>query len=130
MIRSIYIDKFILLMPLLYPPLKVMQAASHPPVALYSFFLTSLLETVRLNICECLVASYRQLSLTAATEILMFSNVDDTAEFFRSNYPDIPLSADSVSFTQQKATKTTEESKSHRLIDQTLAYAAELERIV
>ena len=49
-----------------------MSSASHPPVEFYSFFLTSLLETVRINIGECVASSYRSLTLTAAKKVLMF----------------------------------------------------------
>jgi 26S proteasome regulatory subunit N12 len=53
---------------------QVLVAAANPPVKFYSFFLTSLLETVRINIGECVSSAYDSLTLTAATKILMFEN--------------------------------------------------------
>ena len=53
---------------------QVMSAAANPPVEYYSFFLKSLLETVRVNIGDCVAASYGSLNLAAATKILMFSS--------------------------------------------------------
>ena len=51
-----------------------MAAAAHPPVEYYTFFLKSLLETVRLNIGECAAASYSTLTIAAATKVLMFNS--------------------------------------------------------
>ena len=51
-----------------------MAAAALPPVEHYTFFLKSLLETVRVNIGECAAASYSVLSIEAATKVLMFNN--------------------------------------------------------
>ena len=53
---------------------QVLIAASRPPVELYSFFLNSLLETVRLNIGECLAAAYESISVQIATKMLMYEN--------------------------------------------------------
>jgi hypothetical protein len=52
---------------------KVLSAAAHPPVPTYSFFLKSLLETVRLNIGECLAAAYTQILIPSACKLLMFN---------------------------------------------------------
>lgn len=71
---------------------KVMRAAAAPPVPHYSFFLGSLLLTVRLNICECVLASYRDLTPQAAMGILMFSSLEETVEFFADNFPDLQVS--------------------------------------
>ena len=46
-------------------------AAASPPTKYFSFFFTSLLKTVRINIGECVAAAYINLTLTAATKILM-----------------------------------------------------------
>ena len=54
--------------------LQVMAAAALPPVEYYTFFLKSLLETVRINIGECAAASYSVLTIEAATKVLMFTN--------------------------------------------------------
>lgn len=51
---------------------QVLVAAAHPPIQYYSFFLASLLETVRINIGECAAAAYESIGLAAATKLLMF----------------------------------------------------------
>jgi hypothetical protein len=51
----------------------VLAAAAQPPVTYYSFFVKSLLETVRINIADCAASAYSHLSLNAATKILMFN---------------------------------------------------------
>ena len=53
---------------------RVMEAAAHPPVDYYAFFLTSLLETVRTNIAECVAAAYHTITLDAITKVLMFNH--------------------------------------------------------
>lgn len=54
--------------------LQVMMAAANPPTPYFNFFLTSLLETVRINIGECAAAAYTDLSIAAATQLLMFES--------------------------------------------------------
>ena len=53
---------------------RVMEAAAHPPVEYYAFFLTSLLETVRMNVAECVAAAYHTITLDALTKVLMFQH--------------------------------------------------------
>ena len=62
-----------------------MAAAAHPPVEYYTFFLKSLLETVRINIGECAAASYSTLTIAAATMLFMFNNEKVITEFFLSS---------------------------------------------
>lgn len=114
---------------------QVMQAAAAPPVELYSFFLTSLLETVRLNICECALAAYSSLTPEAAMKILMFNTLEETTQFFNDHYPelDVTPTSEMIDFRAQsdsQAGHKSEDIPSLKLINQTLAYAAELERIV
>jgi len=59
---------------MLISPPQVLLSAASPPTKYFSFFLTSLLETVRINIGECVAAAYIQLTIAAATKILMFDN--------------------------------------------------------
>ena len=109
---------------------QVMSAASLPPVDYYSFFLKSLLETVRINIGECAAASYTSLTVAEATKILMFGSEKETVEFIQTNYPDWTISGNTtISLQGSKAAKSNE-IPSLKLIAQTLSYATELERIV
>lgn len=58
---------------------RVMEAAAHPPVEYYAFFLTSMLETVRSNVAECVAAAYQTISLDAITQVLMFQRREVTS---------------------------------------------------
>lgn len=114
-----------------------MQAAAAPPVEYYSFFLTSLLETVRLNICECVLAAYRSLTPQAAMQMLMFTSQQETLDFFSDHYPELQVSAatETIDLRLQSqqgggAGHKSDEVPSLKLINQTLSYATELERIV
>ena len=108
---------------------QVMSAASVPPVDYYSFFLKSLLETVRINIGECAAASYTSLTVAEATKILMFATEKETIEFIKTNYPGWVITGNNVSLQGTKTAKSNE-IPSLKLISQTLTYATELERIV
>lgn len=108
---------------------QVMAASAQPPVEYYSFFLTSLLMTVRINIGECAAASYSTLTLAAATKILMFHSDNETIDFVSENYPDWSLVGGVYDLCATKTVRS-EEIPSLRLIAQNLAYATELERIV
>ena len=50
----------------------MLEAAANPPVDAFAFFLTTILETVRINIADCAAAAYKTLTVSAATRILMF----------------------------------------------------------
>eukprot|EP01041_Mallomonas_annulata_P011590 gene11590-24262_t len=107
---------------------QVMVAASHPPVDLYSFFLTSLLETVRINIAECIASSYRSLTITAAKDILMFTSNEETRDFIADQHPDWNIQNDIIELRQSKISKS-DGIPAMKLALQNLSYATELERI-
>lgn len=108
---------------------QVLVAAAHPPVPQYSFFLTSLLETVRVNIGDCISAAYTNITLAAATQMLMFNKNQETKDFVADFYPDWTIEKDVIYPTGAKAAKS-DEIPSLRLISQNLSYATEMERIV
>mmetsp|Transcript_25423 Transcript_25423/g.25669 ORF Transcript_25423/g.25669 Transcript_25423/m.25669 type:complete len:264 (+) Transcript_25423:197-988(+) len=108
---------------------QVMEAAAHPPVEYYSFFLTSLLETVRTNIAECAAASYRTLSVTAAKDILMFSTEQETLDFIADQHEDWNVMKDVIEMKKMKAVRA-DGIPAMKLVQQNLSYATELERIV
>eukprot|EP01038_Epipyxis_sp_PR26KG_P004505 gene4505-6365_t len=108
---------------------EVLAAAARPPIKYYSFFLKSLLETVRINIGDCCAASYNNLSLASATKILMFNQMEETLDFIRTYYPSWQIEGNQIGFINTKSVKS-DEIPSLKLISQTLSYATELERIV
>ena len=126
-----------------------MDAAAHPPCKSFSVFLAKLLRTVRINIGECAAASYRTLTIAAASDILMFNSeqvyikmlycardvthfcfcVQETLAFIEENYPHWEINNNIISLCSVKVNKS-EEIPAMKLISQTLSYASELERIV
>ena len=79
-----------------------------------------------------MLASYHSLTLQGATDILMFTSPNETLEFLNTKHPELQVDGDIMDLQAYKgdAVKLEEGRKSHRLIEQTLTYAAELERIV
>lgn len=111
---------------------QVTQAASKPPSHLYSFFLKSLLETVRVSIAECAEASYATLSLASAKEILMFDSETEAREFLTEKCSHWAESS-SGHFRLKEPTPeapSAEDVPSQELISQVLSYASEMDRIV
>ena len=108
---------------------QVLSAAENPPVAYYSFFLRSLLKTVRVNVGDCAAAAYRTLEVSAATRMLMFHSDQETLHFVSETYPGWTVEGTVIHL---QGTKTTSKSEipSVKLIQQQLTYANELERIV
>lgn len=112
---------------------QVMVAAAHPPIQYFTFFLKSLLETVRINIGECVASAYEKISVTAATQILMFNQDVDSLAFVEEFFDEWRVDTEtSMIYPTGGATKVpkSEEIPSMRLISQNLSYATELERIV
>jgi len=108
---------------------EVMSEAATPPFSHYTFFLKSLLETVRVNIVDCISASYKSLTLSGATEILMFTSTEETKTFIHDFHPEWKIEGDLIDVAGHAALNS-EEIPSMKLIEQTLTYATELERIV
>jgi 26S proteasome regulatory subunit N12 len=108
----------------------VLESAANPPASQFSFFLSSLLETVRINIGDCVSSAYSSLKVSSATKILMFQRDNETLDFIASNYPDWRVSTDGVIYLNETKTVKSDEIPSMKLIAQTLSYATEMERIV
>lgn len=120
---------------------QVMESARNAPCRHYSFFLSSLMETVRINVAECIQAAYKSLTLRAAMQLMMFNVQDGAAaaealSFIQKSFPHWTVvrgaDADSttIEFTPKVASTASEEIPSHKIMHQVLTYAAELERIV
>lgn len=112
---------------------RVLEAALNPPVEAFQFFLSSLKETVRTNIGECMAAAYSSIDLPAASKLLMFSSTQETVDFISTTYPDWEVLGGVISFAPSASAGSAyrlEEGVANRLIAQTLSYATELERIV
>lgn len=108
---------------------QVMTAARNPPDELYTYFLSSLFETVRSSVAECASVSYPSLTVKAFQDILMLPSLEETTSFLTSHFPTWIIKNDAIEFEKPKSLKS-DGISSGRIILQTLAYATELERIV
>lgn len=110
---------------------EVMSAAKHPPVELFTFFLGSLLTTVRANIAECAETAYTSLTVASAKEVLLCTTEAEAQAFIAANCDNWVLQGNTYTLkpTTQKIFSA-EDISSQSLISQSLDYATELDRIV
>jgi 26S proteasome regulatory subunit N12 len=110
---------------------QVLQTAQSPPVPYYSFFVSSLLETVRSSIAECMQAAYKSLLVSDAMKLLMFNSEKETMDFITANYEHWNISAsDSIQFATKEQVQMSDAIPSFKVMREVLSYASELERIV
>merc|ERR1712159_450705 len=108
---------------------KIAQRQSALPDPSYEYFMSMLMDTVRDEIASCAQSAYASLSAAEAAMLLGFSNVKDFEAYARDR--EWPLDADgSVVFNEDAKPANAEDIPSASLINQTLLYAKELERIV
>ena len=108
---------------------KIAQRQSALPDPSYEYFMSMLMDTVRDEIASCAQSAYASLSAAEAAELLGFSNVKDFEAYARDR--EWPLDADgSVVFNEDAKPANAKDIPSASLINQTLLYAKELERIV
>ncbi len=108
---------------------QVLAAKSAMPSAVFSFFMDSIVETVRAAIAECAGVAYASLSLDAAQELLMLESRADLLGFIQTSHPEWVVDGAVITFASPAGAKSTEVPSS-RLISEVLNYATELERIV
>ena len=110
---------------------QVMTAAAQPPFESYGFFLSSLLETVRVNIADCAEVSYNTITPSALKEILMFSSEKEALQFIGEHYPNWDQEGNVFKLKPEvQKLSSASDISSQKLITQTLTYASELDRIV
>lgn len=100
-----------------------------PPYPEYSFLLQSLQTTVRMNIGECVAASFASLSVLSAQHLFLLSSAEETVAFVDQYYPQWQLVNNMFQIRVNNQSKA-ESIPSMKLITQALSYATELERIV
>lgn len=108
---------------------QILSAKSTMPSPTFSFFMDSIVETVRYSVAECAEVAYSNLSLKSAQQLLMIDSKDDLLMFIQSNRPDWMVENDLITFQSTNGAKSSD-IPSMRLISETLNYATELERIV
>lgn len=113
---------------------KVLSARKGMPSPFYGFFMDKLTQTVRDDIADCAAASYSSLPIAAAQRLLMLDSAADTLAWVRSSKPDWVVAAGGViqfaGTSGGRGRGGVEKLPVDALIANTLAYAADLERIV
>lgn len=109
---------------------RVLSARQTVPHETYVYFMDLLAKTVRDEIAGCSEKAYDYLSTTDAKEILMFSSDGELSQYIMEEHPEWEIKNGCVYFQKAKESQPCKEIPSLQLINQTLNYAKELERIV
>ncbi|CAA3008685.1 26S proteasome non-ATPase regulatory subunit 8 homolog A-like [Olea europaea var. sylvestris] len=109
---------------------RVLSARKTLPHETYDYFMDLLAKTVRDEIAGCNEKAYDSLSVNDAQQILLFSSDQELVEYIKVEHPEWEIKNGFVYFKQARESEPCKEIPSLQLINQTLSYARELERIV
>ncbi|XP_038992646.1 26S proteasome non-ATPase regulatory subunit 8 homolog A-like [Hibiscus syriacus] len=109
---------------------RVLSARQNAPHETYVYFMDLLAKTVRDEIAGCSEKAYDYLSINDARQMLLFSSDQELLEYVKEEHPEWEVKNRSVFFQKAKEPTPYKEIPSLQLINQTLSYARELERIV
>ncbi|KAK1274805.1 26S proteasome non-ATPase regulatory subunit RPN12A [Acorus gramineus] len=109
---------------------RVLSARQSVPHETYVYFMDLLAKTVRDEIAGCSEKAYEYLSIADAKQILMFSSIKELSDYIAEEHPKWKITNGCVFFQEAKDSAPCKEIPSLQLINQTLSYAKELERIV
>ncbi|XP_010259845.1 PREDICTED: 26S proteasome non-ATPase regulatory subunit 8 homolog A-like [Nelumbo nucifera] len=109
---------------------RVLSARQTVPHETYVYFMDLLAKTVRDEIAGCSEKAYDYLSISDAKQMLMFSSEQELSEYITEEHPEWEIKNGFVYFQKAKESAPCKEIPSLQLINQTLSYARELERIV
>lgn len=86
--------------------------------------------TCRDELAGCSEKGYDYMSIAEARQVLMFSSDKELHQYIAEEHPEWEIKDGSVFFQKAKETQPCKEIPSLQVINQTLSYARELERIV
>ncbi|KAL2524932.1 26S proteasome non-ATPase regulatory subunit 8A [Abeliophyllum distichum] len=109
---------------------RVLSARQTVPHETYVYFMDLLAKTVRDEIAGCSEKAYDCLSINDVRQILLFSSDQELVEYIKKEHPEWEIENGFVFFQRAKESVPCKEIPSLQLINQTLSYARELERIV
>ncbi|XP_057511597.1 26S proteasome non-ATPase regulatory subunit 8 homolog A-like [Actinidia eriantha] len=109
---------------------RVLSARQTVPHETYVYFMDLLAKTVRDEISGCGEKAYDSLSINNARQLLLFSSDQELFEYVKEEHPEWEIKNGLVIFQRAKESAPCKEIPSLQLINQTLSYARELERIV
>jgi 26S proteasome regulatory subunit N12 len=101
------------------------------PEQSFQFFMDHLLQTVRDSIADCIEVSYPSLKLVDCASMMKFdTGVAELQEYIQEYRDDWMVQDDKLTFQPAPTAATAEDIPSMQWIQQSLAYATEMERIV
>ncbi|GMH09319.1 hypothetical protein Nepgr_011160 [Nepenthes gracilis] len=109
---------------------RVLSARQTVPHVTYVYFMDLLAKTVRDEIAGCSEKAYDYLSINDARQMLLFSSDQELLAYIKEEHPEWEIKEGLVVFQKAKELAPCKEIPSLQLINQTLSYARELERIV
>ncbi|XP_071702975.1 26S proteasome non-ATPase regulatory subunit 8 homolog A-like [Rutidosis leptorrhynchoides] len=109
---------------------RVLSARQTVPHETYVYFMDLLARTVRDEIAGCSEKAYDSLTIKDAREVLLLSSDQELFDYIKEEHPDWEVKNGLVVFQKAKDSAPCKEIPSLQLINQTLSYARELERIV
>lgn len=109
---------------------RVLSAKQTVPYKTYDYFMDLLAKTVRDEIAGCSEKAYDYLSISDARQMLLFSSDDELLQYIKEEHTEWEIKNGLVIFQKAKESAPCKEIPSLQLINQTLSYARELERIV
>ncbi|KAG0448215.1 hypothetical protein HPP92_027936 [Vanilla planifolia] len=109
---------------------RVLSARQTVPHETYVYFMDLLAKTVRDEIAGCSEKAYDFLTIADAKKILMFSSDQELSDYIAEEHPEWEIKNGCLFFQRAKESQPCKEIPSLQLINQTLSYARELERIV
>mmetsp|Transcript_32129 Transcript_32129/g.79403 ORF Transcript_32129/g.79403 Transcript_32129/m.79403 type:complete len:266 (+) Transcript_32129:233-1030(+) len=108
---------------------KIVKAQGALPAPDYAHFMSLLSATVRDEIAACMEKAYATLTLAAAAKLLNIP-MAEMAAFVEKREWTLSAGGDTLVFREEAAAPSAKDIPSMQLINQTLLYAKELERIV
>ncbi|KAF0899522.1 hypothetical protein E2562_020004 [Oryza meyeriana var. granulata] len=108
---------------------RVLSARQAVPHETYVYFMDLLAKTVRDELAGCSEKGYDYMSIAEAKQVLMFSSDQELHQYITEERPEWEIKDGCVFFQKAKETQPCKEIPSLQVINQTLSYARELERI-
>ncbi|KAM6557746.1 hypothetical protein CsatB_004765 [Cannabis sativa] len=109
---------------------RVLSARQTVPHETYVYFMDLLAKTVRDEIAGCSEKAYDFLSIKDACQMLLYTSEQELLKYIDEEHPEWEVKDGLVIFQKAKESAPCKEIPSLQLINQTLSYARELERIV
>jgi len=111
---------------------KVLENRKNPPNDCFQPFMSKLLDTVRFAVADGIEVSYERLSLSDTQKMMIFPSVSDLKQYVEQERPEwaIDDKSNELVFQPPAGNLGAKDIPAIPLVNQTLGYATELDRIV